>query len=169
MKMTDWFLAELEREAAARRPVLERVPDGRNHWKPHEKSMPLGYLAALVASMPSWIDFMINRDELDMRAPDSAGFKPQEMSTSRQLVQVLDDSVAKARAALTSTTGEHLMTLWRFVAGGHVASGQPRHIMIHDAVFNHLAHHRGQLTVYLRLNDVPVPAIYGPSADEGRV
>jgi uncharacterized damage-inducible protein DinB len=167
MKMTDFFLAELEREAAGTRRVLERVPDGRNDWKPHAKSMPLGYLAALVATMLSWIDFMINRDELDIQAPGSAKFKPREMSTSRELAQALDESVAKARAALTSTTDEHLMTLWRFVTGGHVASEQPRHIMIQDAVFNHLAHHRGQLTVYLRLNDAPVPAIYGPSADEG--
>jgi uncharacterized damage-inducible protein DinB len=167
MKMTDFFLAELEREAAGTRRVLERVPEGRNDWKPHAKSMPLGYLAALVATMPSWIDFMINQDELDIRAPESARFKPSEMSTSRELVQVLDESVAKARSALTRTTDEHLMTLWRFVVGGHVASEQPRHIMIQDAVFNHLAHHRGQLTVYLRLNDALVPAIYGPSADEG--
>jgi uncharacterized damage-inducible protein DinB len=167
MKITDFFLAELEREAAGTRRVLERVPEGRNDWKPHAKSMALGYLAALVATMPSWIDFMINQDQLDIQAPDSAKFKPREMSTSRELVQALDESVAKARAALTSTRDEHLMTLWRFVVGGHVASEQPRHIMIQDAVFNHLAHHRGQLTVYLRLNDAPVPAIYGPSADEG--
>ncbi len=166
MNMTDLFLAKLEREAAGTRRVLERVPEGRNDWKPHDKSMRLGYLAALVASMLSWIDFMINRNELDIGSAEGAKFKPQEVATNRELLQALDQSVARARAALTSTTDEHLMTAWRFVVAGHVVSEQPRHIMIHDAVFSHLAHHRGQLTVYLRLNDTPVPAIYGPSADE---
>jgi uncharacterized damage-inducible protein DinB len=166
MKMTDLFLAKLEREAAGTRRVLERVPEGRNDWKPHDKSMQLGYLAALVASMLAWIDFMIHRNELDVSSTESAKFKPQVAATNRELLQMLDQSVAKARTALSDTTDEHLMTTWKFVVGGHVVSEQPRHVMIHDAVFSHLAHHRGQLTVYLRLNDAPVPAIYGPSADE---
>jgi uncharacterized damage-inducible protein DinB len=166
MKLTDFFLNQLEEEAAPTRRTLERVPEGRNDWKPHEKSMLLGYLSALVASMPGWIAFMINQDELDLSAPGSAKFRPQVVSSSRELVQLLDDSVAIAREALTKTTDEHLMTPWRFMAGGHVISEQPRYIMIRHAVFSHLAHHRGQLTVYLRLNDAPVPAIYGPSADE---
>ena len=89
------------------------------------------------------------------------------MSTTRELVQGLDGWVSKAREALARTTDAHLMTSWRIRAGGHVISEQPRHIFIRDAVFNHMAHHRGQLTVYLRLNEVAVPAIYGPTADEG--
>ncbi len=162
MKMTELFLAELEREAAATRRTLERVPDGRYDWKPHEKSMPLGYLAELVARLPSWTVFMIKQDELEMTT-----YKTEPLRTSRELVQALDDGVAEAREALANTTDEHLMKTWRLLVGGHVAGEQPRHIMLRDAVFNHLAHHRGQLTVYLRLNDVPVPAIYGPSADDG--
>jgi uncharacterized damage-inducible protein DinB len=109
---------------------------------------------------------MIHRNELDVSSAESAKFKPQVAATNRELLQMLDQSVAKARTALSGTTDEHLMTTWKFVVGGHVVSEQPRHVMIHDAVFSHLAHHRGQLTVYLRLNDAPVPAIYGPSADE---
>jgi uncharacterized damage-inducible protein DinB len=85
------------------------------------------------------------------------------------LLQSFDESVIEARTALESTTDEHLMTPWRLLVAGHVVSEQPRHIMLRDAVFNHLAHHRGQLTVYLRLNSAPVPSIYGPSADEGRL
>lgn len=162
MKMTELFLAELEREAAATRRTLERVPDGRYDWKPHEKSMPLGYLAELVARLPSWTVFMIKQDELELTT-----HKPPPLRTSRELVQALDDGVAEARAALADTTDEHLLKTWRLLIGGHVASEQPRHIMLRAAVFNHLAHHRGQLTVYLRLNDAPVPAIYGPSADDG--
>ena len=169
MKLKDLFLDQLEKEAASTRRALERVPEGRNDWKPHEKSMLLGYLAALVATMPAWIAFMINQDELDLISPGSAKFRPQVVSSSRELVQMLDDAVAKAREALANTTDEHLMTPWRFIAGGKVVSEQPRYIMIRDAVFSHLAHHRGQLTVYLRLNDAPVPAIYGPSADEGKM
>ena len=167
MKLTDLFLAQLEREAVGTRRALERVPEGRNDWKPHEKSMPLGYLAALVAGMLAWIAMMVNLDEFDMTSPSSE-FKPKEVSTNAELLELFDTSLAKARDALTNTTDERLMTPWRFVVGGHVASEQPRHVMITDAVFSHLAHHRGQLTVYLRLNGASVPAVYGPSADEGR-
>jgi uncharacterized damage-inducible protein DinB len=168
VKMTDLFLADLEREAASTRRALERVPEGRDDWKPHEKSMSLGYLATLVATILGWIDMMVNRDQLDMAPKDAPKFRPKELKTNSELLAALDESVAKARKALENTTDEHLLTAWKFVVGGHVASENPRHIMIRDAVFSHLAHHRGQLTVYLRLNGAAVPAIYGPSADEGR-
>jgi uncharacterized damage-inducible protein DinB len=131
--------------------------------------MTLGYLAHLVATMPSWIVTMVNQDELDMKPPDGSTNGRQELRTSRQLVEAFDTNVANALGALTNTTDEHLMTPWRLVAAGRVVSEQPRHIMLRDGVFNHLAHHRGQLTVYLRLNGAVVPAIYGPSADEGRM
>jgi uncharacterized damage-inducible protein DinB len=168
MKLTELFLSELQREAAGTRRTLERVPEGRNDWKPHEKSMPLGYLTALVARMPAWIAMMIQQDELDMSSNGGSQFKPQSLDTNRELVQSFDASVIEAREALENTTDEHLMTPWRFLISGHVVSEEPRHIMLRDAVFNHLSHHRGQLTVYLRLNSASVPAIYGPSADEGK-
>lgn len=166
MKMTELFLAELEREAASTRRALERVPEGRDDWKPHEKSMPMGYLATLVATILGWIDFMVNEDRLDMTPQGDSQYKPKQLRTVSERLAALDESVAKARAALEKTTDEHLLKNWQFVVGGHVASENPRHIMIRDAVFSHLAHHRGQLTVYLRLNEAAVPAIYGPSADE---
>jgi uncharacterized damage-inducible protein DinB len=166
MKLTDLFAAELERESAGTRRALERVPDHRGDWKPHEKSMTLKRLATLVASMPSWVTMMVEHDEMDIIAPASASWKPQERDTSRELVELLDQSVGKARAALQKTTDEHLAKPWRFIVAGRVVSEQPRHIMLRDTVFNHLAHHRGQLTVYLRLLGAPVPAIYGPTADE---
>jgi len=168
MKMTELFLAELEREAVGTRHTLERVPEGHNDWKPHERSMALGYLAALVARMPAWLATMITQDELEMKPNGGSKHKPQELNTKRELLQTFDDSVIEGRNALESTTDEHLMKPWRFLVGGQIVSEQPRHIMLRDAVFNHLAHHRGQLTVYLRLNEASVPAIYGPSADEGR-
>lgn len=166
MKLTDLFLDQLEGEVAATRRALERVPEGRNDWRPHEKSMPLGYLAAMVASMAGWIDLMVNRDELDLGAPDSGQFRPRVVETRQELAAMLDAAHEKGRAALNGTDDEHLMMPWRFAMNGQTVNERPRYMMIRDAVFTHLAHHRGQLTVYLRLNGAPVPAIYGPSADE---
>ena len=166
MKLTDLFLAQLEREAEGTRHALERVPEGRNDWRPHEKSMPLGYLAALVARMPGWIAMTISSDELVLGSDAGSKFTPKALSTRAELLQSLNESVAEAREALKSTTDEHLLKPWRFIAGGQVMSEDPRYIVLTDVVFSHLAHHRGQLTVYLRLNQAPVPAIYGPSADE---
>lgn len=164
MKLSEFFLTELEAEAAGTRRALERVPEGRNDWKPHEKSMALGYLAALVATMPAWIETMINTEELDFSAPNRP--RTPEMKTTEELLRALADSLEKARKALAATTDEHLLKPWRFRAGEHVLSEEPRYKMIQNSVFNHLAHHRGQLTVYLRLTGAKVPAIYGPSADE---
>jgi len=168
MKLTELFLNQLTSEEGGTRRVLERVPEGRNDWKPHEKSMPLGYLSALLAGMPGWIAFMVNRDELDIASAEGAKFKPQIPATNRELLDAFDESLAKARRALEETTDQRLMAPWKFIVAGHVADERPRYMMIRDAVFSHLAHHRGQLTVYLRLNEALVPAIYGPSADEGR-
>lgn len=165
MKLTELLAAELERESALSRRVLERVPEGKNDWKPHPKSMRLGYLAVLVASMPGWIDLMINQEELNFDSPGRN--RPEEVSSNAVLLSVQDTNLAKARLALSSTNDEHLMTPWRIRAGGRVVQEQARHLFLRDAVFSHMAHHRGQLTVYLRLNDAAVPAIYGPSADEG--
>ena len=170
MKMTEFFSAQLEREALGTRQALERVPEGRNDWKPHEKSMPLGYLAALVAALPSWLAMMVLQDEYDMK-PAGGGpgaFHPQVAASNRELLQSFEESLARGRSALALTHDDHLLSNWRLKVGGHVVSEQPRYIGLTDAVFSHLAHHRGQLTVYLRLLEASVPAIYGPSADEGR-
>jgi uncharacterized damage-inducible protein DinB len=165
--MTDLFLEELDREAIGTRSVLERVPEGRYDWKPHDKSMLFGSLASLVATMPSWIAMTIKQDQFDLKPAD--GPRPQPQLRSRaELLQAFDESLAAGREALAGTSDEHLMKPWRLLVGGRVVVEQPRHIMLRDSVFNHLAHHRGQLTVYLRLNDASVPAVYGPSADEGK-
>jgi uncharacterized damage-inducible protein DinB len=165
MKLTDLFLAELEREVAATRNSVARVPEGRNDWKPHEKSMTLGYLAALVATMPGWIEAMVKNDEIDFKAPHA--YTTEAFASTRELVEAFDRSLEKARRALAGTTDDHLMTNWRLRAGEHIISETPRYVVIQDT-FTHLAHHRGQLTVYLRLTGASVPSIYGPSADEGK-
>ena len=169
MKLTDLLLQELERETALSRLALERVPQDRNDWKPHQKSMTLGYLAWLVATMPSWVVMMVKQDELDFKSPAAAKFKPLEWRAPGELLRALERGFAEAREALQSTTDDHLQTPWKFKVGDQVVDENPRHIMIAEGVFSHLAHHRGQLTVYLRLNEASVPALYGPSADEGRV
>lgn len=166
MTQRDFFLAQLEREAVSTRKAIERVPEGRNDFKPHERSMELGYLAALVAGMLGWIAFMIDRDELDLDAPSSEGFRTKPLATRAELLASVETGVANARRALEGTTDAHLRTVWAFKMGGKPVAQNSRDIMIADAVFSHLAHHRGQLTVYLRLADSTVPALYGPSADE---
>src|SRR6266508_133715 len=166
MKLTDLFLDELDRETPRTRRALEQVPEGRPEWTPHPKSMPMGYLAALVASLPSWIVFIVNQDELDIRPPGGEAYAMPEWRTTADLLEIFDRGVAQAREALQNTSDEHLMKPWKFLVGGIVMAEDPRYIVLRDTVLSHLAHHRGQLTVYLRLNDKPVPAIYGPSADE---
>ena len=162
--ITELLSAELEREAVGTRRLLERVPEGKNDWKPHEKSMALGYLAALVATMPGWIAAMIEQDQLDVTA--AGEYQTRSADSTRELLEKFDKAVDHARKALAGTTDEHLMTTWKMLAGGHVVSEQQRYVAIRDGALNHLAHHRGQLTVYLRLNDRPVPSLYGPTADE---
>jgi uncharacterized damage-inducible protein DinB len=165
--LTAFFAAQLEREALISRRVLERVPEGRPDWKPHEKSMPLGYLSQLVATMPGWIAMAVLQDELDLNPPSGSGYKPPATETTAKLLAAHDESVAKALATLRETTDAHLATPWKLLVGGRVVMEKPRYEVIADT-FTHLAHHRGQLTVYLRLNGAAVPSIYGPSADENR-
>jgi uncharacterized damage-inducible protein DinB len=164
MKLTQVFLHELDREAVRTRRALQSVPKGKDDWVPHAKSMPLLRLAGLVASMPSWIALIINQDHLELSPP--AGQGQYQQPTVDHLVATLDKAVQDGRAALAATTDDHLLTTnWKLLVQGNVVMDQPRHVVLVDT-FNHLAHHRGQLTVYLRLNDCPVPAIYGPSADD---
>jgi uncharacterized damage-inducible protein DinB len=165
MLLKKFFLEQLEREAAASRKVIERLPEGQSSWKPHARSMELGYLASLVATMPGWPAFMIDRDELDLNDP-SGSFRTKTVESKDELLRLLDKGVSESRKALENTTEQHMMGCWRLTAGDQVLTEGPRYTMIADGALAHLAHHRGQLTVYLRLNDAKVPAIYGPSADE---
>jgi hypothetical protein len=165
MKMTEFFRDQLDREVPICRRMLERAPEGRPDWKPHEKSMPLGYLSMLVATMPGWVAMAIRMDELDL---NPGGGPPPQMQTwtkASDLVRALEDSASKSREALAGTNDAHLLTPWRLLVSGRVVSEALRHVVIADA-FTHLAHHRGQLSVYLRLSGSLVPSVYGPSADD---
>jgi uncharacterized damage-inducible protein DinB len=169
MKITELMLAELDREAVGIRKALERVPEGKNDWKPHPKSMPLGNLATIVATIPAWLEMVVNLDELDINPPGGPKFKPQDWKTRKDLLAQFEASLKKGREVLQNTTDDHLFhTKWRMLSAGKVMSEQTRYVAVRDGVFNHMAHHRGQLTVYLRLNEEKVPAIYGPSADDGK-
>ena len=166
MELKEFFLDQLEAEAERTRKSLEQAPEGRDDWKPHDKSMPLGYLTMLVARLPSWIGLIINKDELDLNPPDGKSSVDQRpLRNSRELIEAMDEGVGQAREALQNTNAEHLMKPWRLLVSGNVVNEEPRHKVIRDT-FMHLAHHRAQLGVYLRMNDRPVPAVYGPSADD---
>lgn len=168
MKLTSLILEQLEREAELTRRALEKVPEGKNGWKPHEKSMAMGVLAHLVATMPSWISMIIQQDELDLK-PKNGGQSSgaRKFGSTRELIESLEKNVADARRAVSGTSDEKLETPWRLLEGGKVVQEDSRYAFIFEN-FHHLAHHRGQLTVYLRLNEAQVPAIYGPSADDHR-
>jgi uncharacterized damage-inducible protein DinB len=166
MDFRTFFLEQLEREQAANRKTLPQVPEGKNEYKPHERSMPMGYLASLVAQMPAWIAMMLNTDGLDLDSKKSSGeFQMEPSKDNAALLKLSEESYAKAKSALESATEEQFAGHWGFRMGGKELQSGPRYGQIAD-VFTHLAHHRGQLTVYLRLNERRVPAIYGPSADE---
>jgi uncharacterized damage-inducible protein DinB len=164
MNLTQLFIDELDREAKKTRRVLEQVPAGRDDWKPHPKSMPLMRLAGLVASMPSWVSLIIDQESLDLKPPSGGG--QYQQPTADQLVATHDGMVAKGRESLSKTNDQYLTTTnWKLLVAGNVVLEQPRHIFLRDTI-NHWSHHRGQLTVYLRLNDRTVPSVYGPSADD---
>jgi len=167
MVLTELFLTELDREVARSRRALEQVPAGKHDWKPHDKSMIFGYLAGMVATIPSWIQMMITKDELDVAPKDGPQQPRPAMNTSAEYLKALDGAAEGARAALRGTNDDYLKTPWRLLAGGQVVLNAPRHEMIRDTI-NHWAHHRGQMTVYLRLMGATVPALYGPSADDKR-
>jgi hypothetical protein len=165
MDMKHFFLEQLEREAVASRKTIARVPEGQNSFRPHPRSMELGYLAALVATMPGWVALMIDHDELDLDG-NGKSFRTGPVEGREELMTLLDKGLADARHALENTTEEHLRKPWKLTMGPQILSYRPRYSSIMDGALSHLAHHRGQLTVYLRLNQASVPAIYGPSADE---
>jgi uncharacterized damage-inducible protein DinB len=165
-RLASAFLAELENEAKVTRACLERVPADKFDWKPHEKSMTMGRLATHCAEMFGWTKETLKSDVLDFAAFD---FKPFEPTSNDELLAFFDDHLAKAKQILSETSDETFMTDWTMRNGEQVYFTMPKVAVMRTFVMNHIIHHRGQLSVYLRLNDIPVPSIYGPSADEGQM
>lgn len=165
MTVKDFLLADMNREIERSRWALERVPEGKYDWKPHDKSMLFGYLANMVATIPMWITAIVKQDSLDIAPVDGSGMKPERLNTSAEYLAALDEAAEGARAALGSVPDDFLRTTWQLKAAGTVVLEGPRDETIIDTI-QHWAHHRGQMTVYLRLMGAQVPAIYGPSADD---
>jgi uncharacterized damage-inducible protein DinB len=160
------FLDELNEEARITRRLLERVPSGQNDWKPHPRSMPFGYLAVLVATMPEWIAMILDTDSLDLAPVGGQNPRPRDLTTAEDLVRRFDEAAAKGRDALGRTSDAHLDTNWQLKVAGNVVAEASRYHNLRHTTINHWVHHRGQLSVYLRLLEQPIPSIYGPTADD---
>jgi uncharacterized damage-inducible protein DinB len=167
MTLIDLFRREFDREVTVTREVLERVPDGRFHWKPHAKSFSLGQLAQHVATLPMWAS-MLGQDALDIQPVGQPPMTQTPCATRDELLALFEGNVVKGQAFLDGALDAELDRPWTLLAGGHPIFTMTRAEVFQLTVMNHLAHHRGQLCTYLRLNDVPVPPVYGPSADEER-
>ena len=157
------IVGELEHEAAITRKLLERAPEDRFDWEPHEKSMTLGRLASHCVETLKWLNVIVNQDVFEM---DPNSYTPFQAGSQSELLETFDANVESAKEVMHNQTDEKLLANWQMKTGGEVTLEMPRIAVIHGFVLNHLVHHRGQLSVYLRWNDIPVPSIYGPSADE---
>ena len=163
MTLVEALLPEFDREMGLTRRVMERIPDGRFDWKPHARSMTLGRLAEHLAELPEWAALTLTQGGTEIRPSPPDHVSPPTRSA---VLTLFDQNVAKARAALTGKTDAELMAPWRLTSQGKEVFMMPKATVLRTFVLNHLVHHRGQLTVYLRIQDVPLPSIYGPSGDE---
>jgi uncharacterized damage-inducible protein DinB len=166
MAMKDALLPEFDREMEGTRKVLERVPEDKLGWKPTEKSGTMGWLAGHVAHLPQWASMTLSTSELDISPSGAESPKPELPQSRQDLLNWFDKYSAEARQALASASDQALMEPWKLLKGGEQLFSMPKIAVIRSFVMNHLIHHRGQLTMYLRMNGAPLPALYGPSADE---
>jgi uncharacterized damage-inducible protein DinB len=166
MNISESLLPEFDQEMANTRKVLERVPDDKLTWKPHPKSFTFGGLASHLALMPGWASMTLQTDVFDYAPPGGPAFENPTFGSRKELLDTFDKGVAEARAALVAADDSKFLAPWTLMAGGKALMTMPRVAVVRSFVMNHTIHHRAQLGVYLRLNDVPVPALYGPTADE---
>jgi uncharacterized damage-inducible protein DinB len=166
MRISDTMLPEVEQEMAQTRKTLARVPDDKFSYKPHEKSMTMGALALHIAMMADWGADTLTSDNFDVAPVGGSAYVMPTANNSAELLALFDTSVAKLKKNLAATENDAMMQPWSLLQGGNPIFTMPRAAVMRAMILNHLVHHRGQLTVYLRMCDVPVPALYGPSADE---
>lgn len=166
MNLGKILAAELQHEAATARKMLERLPGDKFGWKPHDKSMTLGRIAGHVVELLDWAGVTMLQDELDFA---TSGYKPAEYTSAAELVSALDKKLADAVGVLSNVADEAFGENWTLRNGEQVYFTMPKAAVMRSFVMNHIVHHRGQLSVYMRLLDIPVPSIYGPSADEGQM
>lgn len=167
MKISESLLPEFDQEAALTKSVLERCPEAKFNFKPHAKSWDLISLATHLANLPYWMSITIGQDAFDVVPPGGPSYKEEPAKTTAELVEKFVKNTANARALLAGASDEEFMKTWTMLKGGEKQFSMPKMACIRTFIMNHGIFHRGQLAVYLRLIDVPVPAIYGPSADEG--
>jgi len=161
LAISEALIPELQQEAAATRQLLERLPEDKLAWKPHDKSMPLGRLATHIAELPGWTKITLKQDVLDVE-----GFTQTILESVPEILELFDKNVAECIEILADTPDEEYSKTWAMTQGGKEVFAAPKGVVMRSFVMNHMVHHRGQLTVFLRLNDVPLPMTYGPSADE---
>jgi uncharacterized damage-inducible protein DinB len=166
MSISEMLLIEFDQEMAGARKLLERVPVDKAAWKPHEKSMTLGRLAGHVAELPGWAVHAIRENSLDLAPVISGGYRPYIATSQEDLLKTFDKNVVEARQSLAGASDEHLHQMWSLQMGDKTIMSMPRVAVIRTMFMNHLIHHRAQLGVYLRLNNVPIPGMYGASADD---
>jgi uncharacterized damage-inducible protein DinB len=164
MALKDALLPEFDHEMGTTRRLLERVPDADLTWKPHEKSFSLGHLAAHLANLPTWVDIACDNAIFDVLTLDN---RSRGAESNAEILQRFDANVRRARARIAEQTDSALLSPWTMTQGQHEMFTMPKAAVLRTFVMNHMIHHRGQLTVYLRLRNVPLPSIYGPTADEG--
>ncbi|MBI1764085.1 MAG: DinB family protein [Acidobacteria bacterium] len=169
MAIKEALLPEFDQEMATTRKVLERLPTDKLEWTPHPRSMAMGRLGTHVGTLYDWMIKTLTLDSFDVAPVDGEPYRLPDFSSTAAIVERFEALGKAARAALAEASDEHLMQPWSLLQGGQTLFTMPRLVVLRSFVFNHLIHHRGQLSLYLRLNDVPVPAIYGPSADEGQM
>jgi uncharacterized damage-inducible protein DinB len=168
MRISELLVPEYDNEVSVTRTVLQRVPDGRGEWKPHPKAFPLGHLAQLVARLPGWAPMMMQRTELDIAPASGPQFPGYSFESTATLVAEFEKNAAAGRTALASASDDDYNVTWTLKKTGAVVMSAPRYQMLRSMVLNHIVHHRAQLGLYLRMLDLKVPAMYGPTADEGR-
>jgi uncharacterized damage-inducible protein DinB len=168
MGISAGFLPEFDSEMAAARRTLERIPEDKLTWKPHDKSMPLGRLAGHVAELVGLGSAVIKEDGIDFAVRRASGSKPTVAESQKHVLELFDRNVANARMAIAGASDDHWAKPWKLSGGDKTFYDGPRMGAMRRMVMNHIIHHRAQLGVYLRLNDVAVPSVYGPSADEGK-
>ena len=169
MPISAMLLPEFDQEMANTRKTLERVPEDKFDWKPHPKSFTMGALSTHITSMTGWLAGTMTTDRMDIAPAGAPPYKEEPAKSSADLLQKFDTGTKAARAALEAASDESFQTPWSLLATGNVIFTMPRIAVVRSMIMNHMIHHRAQLTVYLRLNDIPVPALYGPSADEGKM
>ncbi len=167
MAISHSLLPEFDMEMANTRKTLERVPDEKFEFKPHPKSGSMGWLAGHLANLPLWAVMTLQQDTLDVAPAGGQPFQLPETKNRKQVLEVFDQNVADAKKGIATATDEQWMRPWSLLKTGKTIMTMPKIAVLRSFVLNHMIHHRAQMGVYLRLNDIPVPSIYGPSADEG--